>query len=81
MDEVDAKMHAMQSALLRHDVAACEQAAHSARGVAAQVTVGAGFCTIASRVVSSGERFEALRGRARAPSSRGAMAARVTTRL
>jgi hypothetical protein len=64
MRDVDATLRAMESAILRHDTTACEQAAGRASGLAAQVTVGPSICRSARRVVDSHDRLEALRARA-----------------
>jgi hypothetical protein len=64
MRDVDATLRAMESAILRHDTTACEQAAGRATGLAAQFTVGPSTCRSARRVVDSHDRLEALRARA-----------------
>ncbi|CAN5877934.1 hypothetical protein BH11MYX4_BH11MYX4_63420 [soil metagenome] len=63
MADVDAKLHAMESALLAKDVARCEQAAEPTDGLAGQVTLGPGICRIAANSVTSREHLVALRGR------------------
>jgi hypothetical protein len=63
MRDVDATLRAMESATLRHDTTACEQAAERSTGLAAEFTVGPSTCRSAKHVVDSHDRLEALRAR------------------
>ena len=64
MNEVGGVLREMDAALLAKDLAACERAATSTTGLAAQVTMNGGICPIAMNVVVSGERLASLRARA-----------------
>lgn len=79
MRDVDRKLEAMQAAVLRHDVPACEVAARTASGLARQGAPGEGVCRIAAGIVTSGDRLAALRTRAAVSAERShATTARIT---
>ncbi|MBX3185450.1 MAG: hypothetical protein KF819_00490 [Labilithrix sp.] len=63
MREVERTLGEMEAAVLAGDLARCEQAALSSRGVARQVTVGPSFCKHAGEVVTTNARLERVRAR------------------